>query len=300
MPCQYFVVLLITLHAILFNRCLGQIRDCYDWAGQITPALPCDPATQVSACCNEGSVCVTNLYCISPLGANVVGGCTDRSWNDPACPFRLDAAHLVPNFDHFSYARNTTQCNDGTICPFPNNQTCCDNKQGITEITYHNLRALPSSPRNLAAALSTYYEGGAYSTVGPPTSASSTTLSLSVTSAVSSTSTSPESITSSPPPPASSSSSGLGVGSKAAIGVGGAVAIGTLGATLVYLLRRHRQGSSFRKRHEMPAGATVVDYKTVAQALPPMQIRRSELDSAYMSGTPENRQELPVEGNPLR
>lgn len=47
----------------------------------------------------------------------------------------------------------------------------------------------------------------------------------------------------------------------------------------------------------MPADASLVDDKTVAEAMPPMQVKRSELDSAYMSGTPENRQEMPAEGN---
>jgi hypothetical protein len=38
----------------------------------------------------------------------------------------------------------------------------------------------------------------------------------------------------------------------------------------------------------MPGDALVADHKTKAQALPPMQVKRAELESTYMSGTPQN------------
>ena len=63
---------------------------------------------------------------------------------------------------YFNYTLNTTRCADNTLCPYANNQTCCDKGQGIVEIDYHNNEAMPSGSSDLLAALSTYYEAGVY------------------------------------------------------------------------------------------------------------------------------------------
>ena len=88
-----------------------------------------------------------------------MGTCTDRTWSSPACPFNLSWCLLLvlsyisrvykpliiaalasgafnPFYDKFSYALNTTQCADGTLCPFASNQYCCDARRGVTEIQY--------------------------------------------------------------------------------------------------------------------------------------------------------------------
>ena len=56
-------------------------------------------------------------------------------------------------------------CSDGTICPFPKNQTCSDKHQGITEINYHNDNPLPSHEANLAI----HYSAAGYSISVPTT-----------------------------------------------------------------------------------------------------------------------------------
>lgn len=67
----------------------AQLKPCYS-GGSLTDQIPCDPSANVSACCAPGGICVTNFYC---HGAAVgdqfdrVGGCTDKSGNDLACPF---------------------------------------------------------------------------------------------------------------------------------------------------------------------------------------------------------------------
>lgn len=85
------------------------IKDCFHMTS--APAslnFPCDPNAevstgvhltlnwfvkvnifQVSTCCGTGSTCVSSLYCIAHDGVKRIGSCTDRLFNDNACPFPL-------------------------------------------------------------------------------------------------------------------------------------------------------------------------------------------------------------------
>ena len=62
------------------------LKQCYKATGQLSNDLPCNPFANVSACCGEGSVCISNLFCITPWSSEVPGTCTDPSFSDPACP----------------------------------------------------------------------------------------------------------------------------------------------------------------------------------------------------------------------
>lgn len=198
---------------------------------------------------------MTSLYCTSQFNTSLVGCCTDRTWKSKACPYRLgkpvEAEHSThhssdaPNLglneivdsltQHFSYTNNVTICDDGTVCPNPNNQTCCTKHQGRTELNYHNLARLPESVTGLAS----YYSQAGYTIPGSsatasvkahaaqsssvPTSATQLSTSLSTLTQPSAAATSPHDSakqTLSPAP----SSSGLSTGAKAGIGVGVAVA----------------------------------------------------------------------------
>ena len=49
----------------------------------------------------------------------------------------LASGSFDPWYDKFNYALNTTQCPDGTLCPFPNNQNCCHTGRGVKELHYN-------------------------------------------------------------------------------------------------------------------------------------------------------------------
>lgn len=141
---------------------------------------------------------------------------------------------------YFDYSLNTTICddNDKTICPSPNNQSCCDNHQGITEINYYNQDAIPTNTTNLAA-LSSYYAAGDYSSTFSSSSSSSSSTSPS--------SASPSSKASPSAKPSSSPASGLSGGSKAGVGIGVALGAVAVAAALLYLFYRHKQ--NIRAQH---------------------------------------------------
>ena len=144
---------------------LFQLKPCYSWDGSSSNNIPCNPEANVSTCCGSGSKCMTNIYCENPSGFQVVGECTERSWDSPACPWRLSGCALYSSIDClltisadadrimmedriFSYQANTTACSDGTLCPktFPStaeNTTCCDAREGKQEINFHNLERIP-------------------------------------------------------------------------------------------------------------------------------------------------------------
>ena len=81
-----------------------------------------------------------------------------------------------PWYDKFNYALNTTQCADGSICPFKDNHSCCDTEQGIHEIHYNytNKAVMPSNIFELTA----FYASAGYTF---PTSIPSTSALPSVT-----------------------------------------------------------------------------------------------------------------------
>ena len=144
----------ITLWSVFIQVCFCQLQVCYQAVdGEVAGDFPCDPDAPISSCCAPGNICSSNLYCISASNQqDYVGTCTDVTWSSPACPFNISLCLLGvssteipltiaalatgrfdPNYDKFNYALNTTQCADGSLCPFKDNRNCCDTKQGITK-----------------------------------------------------------------------------------------------------------------------------------------------------------------------
>lgn len=95
----------------------GQVKNCYDCDGTVLVDYPCDPSAnvgtvvlspfkswltlftiKVSACCGIGGRCVTNLFCMSVRGAQIVGSCTDKSWANDACPWALSLSLILQSF----------------------------------------------------------------------------------------------------------------------------------------------------------------------------------------------------------
>lgn len=89
----YFDAMRFSLSSLIVSltaTCSAQLKPCYSINGDPASQIPCDPSANVSACCPPESVCVTNLHCHGwAVGDNFerVGGCTDKTGNDPACPF---------------------------------------------------------------------------------------------------------------------------------------------------------------------------------------------------------------------
>ncbi|KAI9774140.1 MAG: hypothetical protein M1840_005233 [Geoglossum simile] len=78
--------------AVLVSSALLSAGDstgtCYYPNGNSSSGLiPCNATAAQSHCCRSADVCLTNKLCFSPgLNAIVRRGCTERTWNDPACP----------------------------------------------------------------------------------------------------------------------------------------------------------------------------------------------------------------------
>lgn len=85
--------LFFLLLPLLLQKADAQLKQCYKYGGNSSPDFPCNPEAETSACCGQGYICRTNLYCEdSNDGAKYAGTCTDSNWdlnNDPACPFVL-------------------------------------------------------------------------------------------------------------------------------------------------------------------------------------------------------------------
>ena len=81
--------------------CFCQLKQCYDPSGVTYPDFPCDPGANVSACCGQGYICANNFYC-EPTNTNpgdkIVGSCTDKTWQNPACPLPLGQQSLMIRF----------------------------------------------------------------------------------------------------------------------------------------------------------------------------------------------------------
>lgn len=163
-----------------------------------------------------------------------------------------DAGHFTPNYDHFSYKLNVTICQDGTICPFPNNQTCCNAGGGKPDINFHNAAFLPTAVNDLVS----YYElaGTAVPTTSKnPVVNNPGSSSPAVTPHTSTLSQSPSNSTNlsschSPTP--STLHSGLGDSAKIGLGIG----IG-VGASLVlhlFLFFRRRRLRRRKKAKQPP------------------------------------------------
>ncbi|KAL8954581.1 MAG: hypothetical protein Q9193_007188, partial [Seirophora villosa] len=177
-------------------------------------------------------------------------------------------------YDDFDYKLNTTICDDGTVCPHNNfaasNDTCCDQHQGITEISYHNDAVIPLA----ATDMSDYYSSAGFTipTDGvyrAPYSTASTATSPSVPAAAAA-STSPASLPTSsgaqPPSP------GLSSGAKAGIGIGVALGVFLLVGLAAFFRMRRR-----KPKNETDAQPNHQKYKDV----PPS-------DGSVMYGFPQD------------
>ena len=92
------------LFLIIFwsSVCSAQLNPCYNIDGDLISQIPCDPSANVSACCAPGGACATNFYCHGADANDTfdrVGGCTDKTGADPACPFPF--LRGMPPYCHF-------------------------------------------------------------------------------------------------------------------------------------------------------------------------------------------------------
>ncbi|KAL8999627.1 MAG: hypothetical protein Q9169_001587 [Polycauliona sp. 2 TL-2023] len=296
----------------------AQLKQCFYYGGDLSDEdLPCDPEAETSTCCGQDWICGTNLFCESKDGGRYQGSCTDRNWdinNNPACPFSLNYDDTTPGYDEFNYSQNTTRCTETdpiTICPnnrfSRRNNTCCDDNEGIVEITFQNKEPLPTA----SADRSSYYAlagltiptDGVYKPVGAAaTTSESTTAAGFTVSAV------PAEV-SAPPPPPSEESSGLSTGAKAGIGIGVAVAVlAVLGAAIFFFIRRRKNLKN--KDREQPSMSNYPQYSNVPQDLGPgggdpsvteyyksselpNEPARMELDSTEYTGNNKRPSEMP-------
>lgn len=139
----------------------------------------------------------------------------------------------------FDYSKNTTICDDLTICPGPNNKTCCDSQGGKSEINFHNIATIPSA----IISLSTYYSQGGYAfTCDEFISSLATTTPVSSPSSPSPTSISIANSLSTPiaTTAATGGISGPSAGAKGGIATGVIVGVAII-ASLGFLLYKQRQ-----------------------------------------------------------
>lgn len=61
---------------------------CYSNTSFLLPDYgACDyPQQNPTWCCTPGQICLTNGLCATDLNAFYVGGCTDKTYKDAACP----------------------------------------------------------------------------------------------------------------------------------------------------------------------------------------------------------------------
>jgi hypothetical protein len=80
--------LLYSLLTILSVSCSIVLGECFYPDGTAAPGLvPCNEGAEVSHCCRDADMCLTNGLCFSSgLGSTLRRGCTDKNWNKTACP----------------------------------------------------------------------------------------------------------------------------------------------------------------------------------------------------------------------
>ncbi|KAL8717093.1 MAG: hypothetical protein Q9181_008360, partial [Wetmoreana brouardii] len=131
---------------------------------------------------------------------------------------------------------NFTICDDNTFCPIDpsspvSSETCCNNHEGMTEISYHNLGVIPTA----ASAL----PDGVYKTA---TSSAATTSSTSASIGTATSSPTTTGISSLPSATSTSTpSSGLGGGAKAGIGAGIALGVIAITGIAIFIWKRGRR-----------------------------------------------------------
>ena len=128
----------MVLLTLVNSCCSGHLKSCYYKSSSIDNsfpwAFPCGSAPNVSTCFEGKYYCAKSSYYINGVGNRIVGTCTDKRWQDPPCPFHY-VRHALPsdksrsdgaNSDAdgvFSFTLNTTNCNVGTFCLNPDDQT---------------------------------------------------------------------------------------------------------------------------------------------------------------------------------
>ncbi|KAI4108349.1 MAG: hypothetical protein LQ339_002250 [Xanthoria mediterranea] len=301
--------LFFLLLPLLLQKADAQLKQCYKYGGNSSPDFPCNPEAETSACCGQGYICRTNLYCEdSNDGAKYAGTCTDSNWdlnNDPACPFVLNKVY-DPDIGDFDYDLNTTRCRDTspqTLCPnnysSTSNNTCCDKSQGIIEINYQNIKPLPKAradlssihPRSVSLTgtcssitdliSSAYYALAGYTiptdgiykpAITSSTSTSSTSATATTrttTSAATGTTTSAATSPSAVSSSDPSPSSGLSAGAKAGIGVGIAVGVLAVAGTTTAIFLFMRRRREPQNGTEQSTMSSDPQYNGIPQELGP-------------------------------
>lgn len=89
---------------------------CFLRNGEIaTNAQPCNPPAEVSHCCESGKhICLSNNLCFD-IGVNhlIEAACTDRTWQNPACPQYCKANATLSVWGDIRQCDNT---NDQWVC----------------------------------------------------------------------------------------------------------------------------------------------------------------------------------------
>ncbi|KAL8698534.1 MAG: hypothetical protein Q9201_006518 [Fulgogasparrea decipioides] len=201
----------------------------------------------------------------------------------------MDYGNQTTNYDHFNYTLNTTICSDATVCPnnffSTNNETCCDNHQGKTEVNYHNNAKIPDAAADLAdyyaSAGYTVPTNGVYKTATYPTLTATTR--LTATSATSATTT--PTATGSPASPSTTSmpSPGLGSGAKAGIGIGAAIGALAITGIAVFLWMRRRRNLNRMDNAAGAYGSGGIQYSGIPSHEPPPNntLFKSEMPSDH-------------------
>lgn len=250
--------------SVLLHVCNAQLKACYQAVdNEVSGDFPCNPDADISSCCSSGNVCSSNLYCVSASNQqNYVGTCTDKTWSSSACPFNLTSGIFDPWYDKFNYTLNTTQCSDGTLCPFANNRGCCDENQGIKEVHY-NYNSSAVMPKDVAE-LTTFYAAAGYifpTAIPPPptTLSSSTKLPIAAT---------PTPTTPSVPSPGLSHSDKIGLGISISLGVLVCSFCAIVLHLFILLRRRRRRQSDMPKELGSRVPTSIHGYSTELEGTP--------------------------------
>lgn len=159
----------------------------------------------------------------------------------------LDKSTASRNFDHFNSKLNTTECPDKTVCPGPQNQSCCNAKKGKKEINFGNNAIIPTAMKDLIS----YYNAAGYTipsrtaessiseSTAQRTPSSGITIDSSSTAFSTSTSVSPPSSISSSERNQASGGSGLSISAKVIVGAAVGIAVLLL-LFSCFLIHRHR------------------------------------------------------------
>jgi len=76
------------LFVLVTSALSATAQTCYYPNGETANGLvPCNPSANVTACCKDSDLCLTNGFCFSPgLNSIVRRACTDKTFNSTDCP----------------------------------------------------------------------------------------------------------------------------------------------------------------------------------------------------------------------